>query len=134
VPIVGEYLMAAVLAPFVLPGSQAGDFYRPEQFPGWETRYREQMQYKGFKRALLSTIRNTVKTDALPWYEAIGKAQLPVLLIWGEADKSVPASEIEILRKAIPGIEFHPIKEAGHLPHYEQPQVVNPLLLRFFKE
>lgn len=31
-------------------------------------------------------------------------------------------------------VEFHAIDEAGHVPHYEQPEVVNPLLIEFLRK
>ena len=132
-PGVGEYLMAVYMAPSMLPKSQPEDFYQPERFPDWEARYRDQMQYKGFKRAILSTIRHMVALDALAEYEQLGESGAPVLLLWGREDQTVSAADIETLRRAIPGVEFHPVDEAGHLPHYEQPGEVNPLLIDFLR-
>lgn len=130
-PGVGEYIMAVYMAPSMLPTSQPKDFYRPERFPDWEAKYRAQMEYKGFKRAILSTIRNMVEMDALSEYEKLGQTEMPVLLLWGQEDATVSASDIESLQKAIPQAEFHPVEEAGHLPHYEQAGIVNPLLIEF---
>ena len=31
----------------------------------------------------------------------------------------------------IPQAELHIIEEAAHLPHYERPEVVNPILMEF---
>ena len=132
-PGVGEYIMAVYMAPSMLPKSQSKDFYRPERFPDWETKYRLQMEYKGFKRAILSTIRNMVEMDTLAEYQALGQAGLPVTLLWGREDATVSASDIQLLRGAIPQAEFHPVDEAGHLPHYEQAKVVNPLLIDFLR-
>lgn len=133
IPVIGEYIMDIALAPFILPRSQADDFYRPDRFPGWEDRYRDQMRYRGFKKALLSTIRSMAGINALPWYKAIGASKISVLFLRGEADKSIPATEMEQFRQAVPQAELHIIKEAGHLPQYEQPGTVNPLLIRFLK-
>jgi pimeloyl-ACP methyl ester carboxylesterase len=133
VPLVGEYLMAVYLAPSMLPETQVNDFYRPERFPGWEEQYRLQMGYTGFRRAILSTIRNMVEVDALVEYEALGKQGIPVMLIWGREDQTIAASDIEMLRRVIPEVEFQPVEEAGHLPHYEQAETVNPLLIEFLR-
>ncbi|MGB7875080.1 MAG: alpha/beta hydrolase [Anaerolineales bacterium] len=130
-PGVGEYIMAVYMAPVMLPRSQPQDFYRPERFPDWEAKYRVQMHYKGFRRAILSTIRNMVEMDAMAEYEALDGQGLPVLLLWGREDETIGAADIELLRAAIPEAEFHPVEEAGHLPHYEQAGAVNPLLIEF---
>ena len=133
IPLVGEYLMAVYLAPIMLPKSQAADFYRPERFPGWEDKYRVQMQYTGFRRAILSTIRNMVKVDAIAEYETLGKQGYPMMLLWGQEDQTIPAVDMETVRRAIPNLEFHSVAEAGHIPHYERPEVVNPLLIEFLR-
>jgi len=133
VPLVGEYLTAVYLVPSMLPESQVNDFYRPERFPGWEEKYRVQMGYKGFRRAILSTIRHTVEVDAIAEYEALGQHGTPVLLIWGREDQTIAASDIELVRRAIPQVEFQPVEQAGHLPHYEQAGAVNPLLIEFLR-
>jgi pimeloyl-ACP methyl ester carboxylesterase len=80
-PGVGEYLMAAVMEPVVLPWLQTSDFYQPEKFPGWEEKYRDQLQYRGTGRALLSTIRNLVNLDPELEYQKLYETKMPVLLI-----------------------------------------------------
>jgi pimeloyl-ACP methyl ester carboxylesterase len=130
-PLVGEVLMTVYVAPLELPKTQSDDFYRPERFPDWETMYRVQLQYKGFRRAILSTIRALPGMDSLGEYTAVGKQNLPALLIWGREDKTVSAADIQQLVELIPGIETHIIEEAGHIPQYERPELVNPHLVEF---
>jgi pimeloyl-ACP methyl ester carboxylesterase len=67
-----------------------------------------------------------------PYYQ-VGELDLPVLLIWGRHDHTIPVSAIDMLREAIPQAEFHVIEEAGHIPHYERPEIVNPILIDFLK-
>jgi len=130
-PLVGEYLMTVFVAPVQLPKSQSADFYRPDKFPGWEAMFRVQLQYKGFRQAILSSIRLMPSMDAVAEYSAVGKQNIPVLLIWGREDKTVSAADIQQLEKLIPGIEDHVIDTAGHIPQYERPEVVNPILVDF---
>ena len=130
-PLVGEYLMTVYVAPVQLPKSQSTDFYRPDKFPDWEAMFRVQLQYTGFKRAILSSIRLMPGMDATAEYGAVGKLKLPALLIWGREDKTVSAADIQQIEELIPGIEYHTIEEAGHIPQYERPEVVNPLLINF---
>jgi pimeloyl-ACP methyl ester carboxylesterase len=35
---------------------------------------------------------------------------------------------------AIPHTQFHIIENCSHIPHYEKPDEVNPILLKFIKE
>jgi len=130
-PLVGEYIMSVYMAPVMLPGSQADDFYRPERFPDWEAEYRLQLEFSGFKRAILSTIRNMVDMQPLEEYRMLGGRDLPVMLLRGREDKTISTVDIERVREAIPQAEFHLIPEAGHLPQYEQPEEVGALLVNF---
>lgn len=130
-PLVGEYFMTVFVAPVQLPKSQSADFFRPDKFPDWEAMFRVQLQYKGFRRAILSSIRFMPSMDAAAEYSAVGKQNMPVLLIWGREDKTVSAADIQQLKELIPGIEYHIIEAAGHIPQYERPEVVNPLLVNF---
>ena len=132
-PLLGEYFMGVFMAPS-LPEAQREDFYHPERFPSWPDQYRVQMQYRGFRRALLSTIRTYFARDVREDYRRVGQSGRPVLLIWGKEDRTVPlARSAEILR-AIPQAEFHTIEETAHLPHYERPEIVNPMLVRFLNQ
>jgi pimeloyl-ACP methyl ester carboxylesterase len=109
----------------------AKDMFTPQLIAQFQERYKVQMQYKGFKRAILSTMRNKMLESFIETYERIGKLEIPTLLFWGKEDKTVPFEDSHTLRNAIPHAEFHAIENCGHLPHYEKPEVVNPILLEF---
>jgi pimeloyl-ACP methyl ester carboxylesterase len=111
--------------------SIATDFFGSELVEHFQKQFRVQMKYKGFKRAILSTIRNGLLGDFSETYHIVGTNQIPVLLIWGEQDLTVPFSHSEFIRALIPTVEFHAIKNCGHIPHYEKPEQVNPILLKF---
>jgi pimeloyl-ACP methyl ester carboxylesterase len=96
-------------------------------------RYRVQMKFKGFKRAILSTIRNNMLESFLDIYQRIGELGKPVLLFWGLHDRTVPFKHSDILRASMPQVEFHPIEDCGHIPHCENPGRVNAILQRFLK-
>ncbi len=132
VPWIGEYFAATVLLPLILPKSQMKDFHRPERFPDWIDKYSVQMQYEGYSRAILSTMRNLIHTlDPLPLYKTLGVSDIPILLFRGESDQSMSWEQAKTLRMLIPRAQFVEIKEAGHLPHYERPEVVNPIVTEF---
>jgi pimeloyl-ACP methyl ester carboxylesterase len=129
-PVIGSYLWQTLAVPTMATG-QATDFIEPSRFPDWTDRYRVQMRYRGFGRALNSSrqARAGMAMDSV--YERVAKAAVPVLLVWGKEDKTVPFSLSDGVRKAIPAAEFHPIDGAAHLPILEQAQVTNSLILAF---
>ncbi len=131
VPVIGELMMAVFVEPIILPRAQPDDFYQPERFPHWEKKYRVQLQYKGFRRAILSTIRNLLDMDPVQGFQRLEQTGIPVLLIWGEEDQSILRKDMERVLSILPEIEFHTVPEAGHLSHYERPGIVNPLISSF---
>jgi pimeloyl-ACP methyl ester carboxylesterase len=116
-PVLGELLMCLS--------------YRPERVP---EKARTQMRYKGHRRALLSTARHGPVGDMTETYKRVGEQGRPALLIWGREDQTIPFDTNEKVRETIPHIEFHAIDGAGHGPHGERPELVNPLLIEFLRE
>ena len=135
------YIRAPVLGPvfwqmMVMPGragAQLGDFLHPGDWPDWPSRYQVQMQYRGFGRALRSTMlfSSAISLDSV--YATVGEQSFPVALIWGIEDSTVSIKLSPRVRDHIARIQFHPIERAGHLPHMERTDVVNPILLEFLR-
>ncbi len=132
VPLLGEWVMKVYMVPVYLPQSQGADAFDPQVLPDWENRYRQQLEYKGFRRALLSTIRHLPEMDALAEYRQLSQSDIPVLLIWGEEDQSVTFEAISKAREVLPQAEYLQLTQAGHLPHFEKAESVNSALVRFF--
>jgi len=93
-----------------------------------------QVQYKGFRSAILSTVRNHVIDSCINTYQQVGSLHKPVLLIWGRNDNTVPLSHSDDLRAAMPDLEFHIFEDCTHIPHYEKPEETNPILLAFLRK
>ncbi len=109
----------------------ATDFFGPAPTNELEEASLRQMRFKGFKRSLLSSVRNGMIGGFAQVYERLGKEGKPVLLIWGTLDRAVPSQQSTRLRALVPQAEFHSIVGCGHTPHYEKPSVINPILLEF---
>jgi len=62
-----------------------------------------------------------------------GSITLPVLILWGEEDKWIPVETGMRLHKAIPGSEFVPIPNAGHLVQEEEPVALFNAIQKFFR-
>ncbi|HEV8108418.1 MAG TPA: alpha/beta hydrolase [Burkholderiales bacterium] len=62
------------------------------------------------------------------------RIEVPVQLVWGEADRILPSAFANELKRLLPRAELHVIKDAGHLPHVEKPQEFCELVLRFAQE
>lgn len=109
----------------------ASDFFERQQVESFQDRYRIQMQYRGFKRAILSSIRHGM-LDAHPEiYAGLNAQTFPLMIIWGEEDHTVPFGQSRMLLKLARRARFGAIPGCGHIPHFERPDLVNPIILDF---
>jgi pimeloyl-ACP methyl ester carboxylesterase len=112
----------------------ATDIFDKRLMEHFVQRYMVQVQYKGFRNAILSTVRNHVIDSCIETYRKVGSLGKPTLLIWGRHDTTVPLRHSDDLRAAMPGIEFHIIEDCSHIPHYEKPVETNAILLDFLRK
>ncbi|HEX8943381.1 MAG TPA: alpha/beta hydrolase [Gemmatimonadaceae bacterium] len=129
-PVVGPYLWQTLVAP-TTADNQASDFLHPDRFPDWAERYRPQTRLRGFGHALLSTRRVEAGLRMDSVYRVVAQTRTPVMLLWGTSDKTVPFARNELVRKALPAAEFHPIDDAAHLPILERAALTDSLFLSF---
>ncbi len=117
----------------ILVGGQAKDLQDPARLAEFQAKYRPPMRFRGFKNAILTTVRTRPNWRIQEGYEQVGRAHYPVLLFWGREDQSIPYETHHVVQTRIGRAEFHAIENAGHMPHYEQPNALNPLLIDFLK-
>jgi len=131
-PLVGDYLMQ-VLGNRVLISGIARSVHDKSLAPKLETRFRPQLEYAGYKRALLSTLRHMPLSDFTARYAELGKAGLPVQVIWGRQDEVTPIAGIAKAATLLPAAEIREIDGAGHLVHFEKPDEVFSAVLGFLR-
>ncbi|MDQ7051299.1 MAG: alpha/beta hydrolase [Enterobacterales bacterium] len=104
---------------------------RAKPFSNWGDLYRQQAEYKGFRHALLSSLRNMTTQPFINEYQALANLDLPKLLIWGSNDPTIPISESKILRELMPSMKFRVIEGGGHVSSTNKPQEFNAIMLDF---
>jgi pimeloyl-ACP methyl ester carboxylesterase len=132
IPLAGE-LLIGLFGEKILLKAMAADLYNPALVAEFLAKYRPQMQYHGFKRAILSTMRHDALGDSSAAYRRVGELGIPTLLIWGREDTTVPYDQAEKVTASLKHVRFHTIENSGHIPHYEKAEEVNPLLLDFLQ-
>lgn len=132
-PIFGE-LALGLFGSGNMVKSIASDLFDPKLVEHFQAQYKIQMQYKGFKHAILSTMRNNMLESFFETYANIGKLKKSTLLFWGKNDTTTPFENSEIMLKVLPHAEFHAMENCSHIPHYEQPEIVNQILLEFLSK
>ena len=124
--------LGAALRSESMAEGQLGDFKYPGEFPDWAEKYKVQMQYKGFRRALLSTLYD-YGADIPANYTRLNELDKDIFLIWGKEDQTVPFRFSDSIRARLQ-VEFLPVEDAGHLPHLERPGLVNPRIADFLEK
>lgn len=68
--------------------------------------------------------------------ELLPQISRPLLVLWGEADPWTPIGGSRIYHEysQTKDIQIIPIAKAGHCPHDERPEVVNPLILEWLEK
>lgn len=126
--------ITAILNERLWADGQLDDFLYPQRFPDWPDRYRVQLQYRGFRRARLSDLTANTDYDQRDEVQRVGRARRPVLVVWGKQDPNVPFEFSEALMQQMPYARLLAVEDAGHLPQWEKPDVVQPALVAFLRE
>ena len=111
---------------------QAGD--DPEAVRRFEAEYDKQLQYKGYKRALLSTMRHGPLEGQHSVYERIGRLDRAGAVFWGTADAVVPFELHRELVAFVPWLDLHAIDAGTHTAVYLSADEIIPPLLEFLKQ
>ncbi len=128
---IGPWFFQTMAVPGMADG-QSSDFLHPEKFPGWADKYRPQLKYDGFGRALHRSLLTLSTTDFFRLFDSVSSKEVPVILVWGLQDRTVPFTNADSVRYAIPGLTVIPIDSSGHLPHMEQSAKTHAAILSFF--
>ncbi|XP_051186089.1 uncharacterized protein [Lolium perenne] len=98
--------------------------------------YTKPLRSRGWEKALLehtiSMITDTPKSK-VPVSKRLSEISCPVLVVTGDTDRLVPASNAERLARAIPGATFEVIKNCGHLPQEERAEEFLSVVERFLQ-
>ncbi len=130
IPLIGEWIRGLV-GEKVLVKNFKDYFSDPSKSTTLMPCFLNQMKFKGYKRAILSSQRSGITTGASNAFETVGNLEIPVMLIWGREDQTVLFETHNKGQELIPQLEFHPVDHAAHIPHYEQSELVNSLLIEF---
>ena len=101
-----------------ISSGQLSDFKYPENYPLWDDKYEELLKFKGFARALISTVKNHKNLDLEN--KEISDSNKKVYTIWGDSDSVVIFNDIkDKLNKLLPNRFEYTVQNSGHLPHIE---------------
>jgi pimeloyl-ACP methyl ester carboxylesterase len=127
-PGVGEYVLRVAGSRQLLPSRRS--LRHPERHPDLDSRFLPTLRFQGTRRAILQSLRN-MPLDRYTGYADLGKLGKPTFIIWGRDDAVIPFASGARMRELTGAVDFLAVDDAGHLPHLEHPEVVNPAVLAF---
>ena len=108
--------------------------YQPELIsPAVIERSFHNRQRKGLLPPLYSLLEHIDSWDTR-YSQRLANISHPVLLLWGDHDPVFPLAVGKQMQTMLPTAEWHIISEAGHLPQWEQPHTVNPIIRSFLEK
>ena len=84
----------------------------------------------GFFEALPAMLRSV---DPADYADAIAATRCPVLLVWGEADRTAASTQAEALAGQFADAEIRIVRKAGHLVQEERPEELLALARPFLE-
>ena len=64
----------------------------------------------------------------------LGKVKIPTLIVWGEKDESTPIQEAFLIKEKIAGSELKTLPKIRHNPHFEAPERLSEIILKFLNK
>ena len=99
-----------------------------DEYVGAVTRFQK---VRGTTEVLLKVLRNRFWDTLSEEIHTLGKIVLPILIVWGRQDRSIPVKLAQRMHDILKGSRLEIIDQAGHCPNDEQPEVFNRLALEF---
>ncbi len=96
--------------------------------------YSRPLAKPGYKVLLARLIQEYPSPQAMKMAGRYHDLKVPLLIIWGDRDKWVPPKFGPRLHNMAPNSKLLMVKDAGHLPNQEKPEIVNPAVVGFLGE
>ena len=130
-PIIGDWIWRVFARQSLLGSAQYNEADVPEmnRLQGDVT---EQMKYRGYFPALLSTLRNLPMTNRDDTFVSLAETAIPVFAVFGVEDSVVPIEAAAKMRELTPAADIRELSKAGHALNYQDFEIINPWLVEFF--
>lgn len=133
IPVFGEFL-TRLIAVKVMSDRSAQLVQKSPRAAEYAVMFRDQTQFKGFEKASLAMARSDAWADYTADFQAVGRQNRNVMLIWGTEDNDISTEMVQAMRAALPNVQFKQLDDVGHDPQVEVPDQVNSMVLDFLKQ
>lgn len=130
-PLFGDWFMRTFGDRVILEHMPRGITNDPDGLQICQAEYGRQLEFKGYKRALLATMRHFDLGHMDDVYRRVGRQQRRGILFWGTEDTVVSYALHRTVTEYVPWLEFVSVPGGGHAANFDQPGFVNPRLIAF---
>jgi pimeloyl-ACP methyl ester carboxylesterase len=103
--------------------------------PPWYTPLIAKDVMRQFSRDVVVSLTGAVRPEHGITPEELGALPMPILLVWGRADRLMPASNLAYFRRHLPAhARIEEPEELGHCPHMDAPRVLAERIAAFAEE
>ena len=131
IPIIRHLGMAALDLGFFQLLIRRGLYHKEKLTPELMAQYYAPLTKKAGKNAFLQLAKSLDNRQLMAVTEELGKLEIPVLIVRGEADVYLKAEIDEHLHRHIPNSRYEVFPTAGHFAQVDEPEQLTQLLLEF---
>lgn len=93
-------------------------------------------EYKGFINSTFSSLINCILNtkEATEGYKSVNEQKIPMLVVWGTADRTMPYYQIERMKEVCPNAEYITFEGSGHVFLYDEGKRTADVVLPFLKK
>lgn len=130
-PILGDWIWR-IFGKRILLGDRQYDESQREPANKLAGDVAEQMVYRGYFRALLSTYRHLPMRDQDTVFTRFSDTGVPLMAVYGSKDETVLPESADRLRALVPSATVKLLPEGEHGLNYQMHAITNPLLVEYF--
>jgi len=108
------------------------NFYRPPRYPSFIKRYMASQAAKAV--ATNEKIYKDMRADYAVLQSKLNNITVPTLIVWGDSDKSIHVSALDVFAGNIRKSKTAMIKECGHVPMLEKPRESAAIYIEFLRD
>ena len=96
--------------------------------------FTEYQKIVGTTRASLEILRRDVFNSLSGEVDLLAETAIPVMIVWGRHDRSLPIEDGWEMHNRIPRSRFEVFDRSSHMPNFDEPDRFNNLVVGFLQD
>lgn len=123
IPVLGELMFYTLGASILTKGCASEMIYSGAEVQrAYSEQFARYVHYRGTMYATLSSLRHTILAfeQTAKGYAGTRDSGIPVLVVWGTADRTMPYYQAERMQRALPAMRLVTYEGSGHIFLYDE--------------